>query len=239
MEWAEDALKDAREAQRNGDLPDFPFTDEQLMSAITVEYSSRYDDGNGDLTVEWNDDKLAKPEGIDRKQKTLPGIDKIEPHEYLTEDMRTNIERRMNNRFNSKAEDAADSADAPSYIDDQVSEYQDEFWDSMDDSERLRIAERYGLNTYEIESEEEEEEEPEPDPGLSADEAMERALLDALNSSNPKSIWKVADHPRGNSLLRRQGWSGTLDLKDPEFYRRFKEYVAKPRKKDADAARRY
>ena len=236
-DWARDALEDVR-ANYRVDGVEIPFDDDQLLNAMRVEYEGD-GQGGGDFTVQWKDDSLNEPKGIDPRQKTLPGLDKIKGHERLTEQMRESIQTRMEYRFERAAEDKANSIDPPDFGD-QVSEYQDEVWDSMGNSQRMEMAQRYGQNMIEIESDEPKtgddfDRERERDP----EGALNRELLDALNSSNPKSIWDVADHPRGRDLLRRQGWSGTLNMRDPETMARFKAYVGRPRKKDADAARRY
>ena len=50
LDWATEALDDVRENYK-ADGKEIPYSNEQLMSAITLEYSSRYDDGNGDMTI--------------------------------------------------------------------------------------------------------------------------------------------------------------------------------------------
>ena len=52
-------------------------------------------------------------------------------------------------------------------------------------------------------------------------------LLAALHSSDPKSIWKVADSPKGKELLLGTNWSGVLKLNDKETMDRFNKYVGK------------
>ena len=85
----------------------------------------------------------------------------------------------------------------------------------MDDSDRLRRAIEYGLADVELPEDEDEDEDAELD--LPPPASSEDPLLTALRDSNPKSIWKVADHPRGKSLLLGTNWGGILSLKDKEI----------------------
>jgi hypothetical protein len=83
------------------------------------------------------------------------------------------------------------------------------------------------MANIEIEPDEDEaDEEPQAEMDLPPTTEAD-PLLAAVRSSNPKSIWKVADSPRGKELLLKTGWSGVLNLKDPEAMARFKEYVGR------------
>ena len=233
LDWAQDALNQVREDYEVIDKF-IPFTDEQIMSAITLEYSSRHDDGNGDMTISWNDDKLMNPQGVDPKQGTLPGIEATEPWQYLTDEMRQSIETRMGYKFGNEAERMADDVEPPSYLGESVEEYQDQAWEDMDDSRRLDYARRYGQHEIEIEPEEDEELEAELESGdeveRNPDAVSHRELMRILNSGHPKSIWELSDHPRGKELLLRRGWSGKLNMRDPDSMRRFHDYVSRVKK---------
>lgn len=231
-DWAASALSDVRS---NYEVEDkfIPFTDEQIMSAMTLSYESN-GEGSGDMTVDWNDDKLMNPQGVDPSQKQLPGIEAVEPWQYLTEEMRESIQTRLTYKFESEAESRADDVEPPSYLGDSVEEYQDQAWEDMDDSRRLDYARRYGQHEIEIEPEEDEEpaaelesgDEVERDPNA----VSHRELMRILNSGHPKSIWELSDHPRGKELLLRRGWSGKLNMRDPDSMRRFHDYVSRVKK---------
>jgi hypothetical protein len=154
----------------------------------------------------------------------LPGIEPVDPSSYLTQDMRDRLEKRMIAAFDKEAEDQAYRIDAPSYLAENVSEYQEEYWDQKSDREKLEHAIEFDMANIEIEPDEDEEE-PQQEMDLPKTEAD--PLLAAVKSSDPKSIWKVADNPRGKELLLGTGWSGVLNLKDKESMDRFNKYVGR------------
>jgi len=234
-EWATEAFDGARNYFEERGQPPIPYTNKQLFDAITLDYESRNGDGEDDPEITFHDDKLQEPEGYDPAQGTLPGIDPIDPASYLTQDMRDRIEKRMIAAFDKKAEENADDIDPPDYLAESVSEYQGEYWDQKEDSDKLRHAIDYGMADIEIEPDEDDEEADEDeDDGLGLNPDLfppekpgEDPLLAAVKSSNPKSIWKIADSARGKELLLNTNWSGVLKLTDAESMARFKEYVGR------------
>ena len=154
----------------------------------------------------------------------MPGIDPVEPSDFLTKEMRDRIEKRMIASFDKKAEEDAGDMEPPSYLADSVGEYQDEYWSQKSDSEKLQHAIDYDMANIEIEPDEDEEE---PQAEMELPKPGEDSLLAAVRSSDPKSIWKVADSPRGKELLLGTGWSGVLNLKDKDQMDRFDKYVGK------------
>ena len=145
------------------------------------------------------------------------------------------FETRLGYKFGNEAEGIADNMDAPDYISDSVDEYMDEYWEhSIDDSVRLEHARRYGTNMIKIESEEEDEEEEEEveqeDEARNPDDVQHERLLKILNTRNPRAIWELSDHPRGKEMLLRQGWQGSLDLKNKASMKRFRDYVSRVKK---------
>jgi len=233
QEWALDALQKWRE--KRGEIPssdeyddDVPFTNKQILDAMTVDYSDRYEEGRADPEFSFDDSGLTEPEGYDPDQMALPGIDLPEPHEYLTQDMRDEIDTALTKAFNDKAESDADSVDPPNYLADGVSDYQSEYWDQLDDHDRFRQADRLGLiPDIEIPADEEEEQaQPEP-PQLPLQDVGTDALLKLTRSADPKALWAIADSTRGKELLLNTGWAGRLDLSDKEQMARFDAYVHK------------
>jgi len=217
--WAEDAVEELRETNKIEGERDFPFSDAQILNAIELDYDSRYSDGNGDLTITWDDSKLSHPAGYDPSQITMEGVGRLEPHEYLTKEMRERIETRLSFAFDKEGREKEDDIEPPD-MGDQVEEYMESHWESIDDDERLRIAVRLDLQNITITVDEEEE--------VDADSSDPVAAI--LADRNPKAIWKLADTGRGKELLFRKSWSGTLNLKDPESYKRFKDYVGRVKK---------
>ena len=239
-EWVDEAITEAREARKEDGGQDYPFTNNQLYLALKAqEYSSRYDDGRDDIEFEFKDSELKEPKGYDWRQQTLPGIEPVQPHEMLTDEMRTEITDHVSKAANDRAESNASDVEPPSYLGDQVEEYQQEYWDSMDDRQMLEHAERYDLNYYEAPPPDEDDEDyvaPEPEPApqheMKMGQTEDEKLLEILASSNPKSIWKFADQGgKAKKLLLGSGWQGRLNLKDPEAYARFKAYVGRAKEK--------
>jgi len=221
-EWVGEALDGARNYREERGLPPIPYTNQQLYDAIELTYNPSNHDGEEDPDVGFDEKMLQEPIGYDPAQLTLPGVEPIDPASFLTKDMRRRIETRIIAGFDAKAEADASEMDPPDYLSEQVDEYQDEYWDQKDDSEKLEVAVRFDLANIEFEPDEDEEEEPQMALEPSVD-----PLLAAVRSSDPKSIWKVADSAKGKELLLGSGWSGVLNLKDAESMARFKAYVGK------------
>jgi hypothetical protein len=232
-EWAKDAVQDWREqfsstGDDEYDENKVPFTNEQILEAISVEYSSRYDDGREDPDISFDDEKLSEPRGYEPTQATLPGIEPIEPHEYLTEEMRDGIEKALTNAFNRKAEDQAGDAEPPDFSD-SVAEFQSEYWSSMDDDAKYDWArDNDELPEITMEDDDEDEEEFEPEGEVEDDTA--NALRKLAESSDPKAIWRIADSPHGKDLLLNTHWAGVIDLKDKETMDRFRAYVSRAKR---------
>lgn len=226
-EWASEAFDGARSYFEERDQPPIPYTNKQLYDAISLEYDGGNGDGEDDPDISFDDDLLKEPTGYDPSQGTLPGIEPIDPASFLTKDMRDRIEKRMIAAFDKKAEDNADNIDPPSYLAENVEEYQDDYWNQKSEREMLQHAVDYGMADIEIEPDEDDEE-PQQEMDLPAEpKTGETPLLDAVRSRDPKSIWKVADSSRGKELLLNTNWSGVLSLKDKESMARFKEYVGR------------
>ena len=224
-EWANDAFDAAREYREENDQPSIPYSNKQLYDAIDLDYESYHGDGSDDPKISFDDDKLKEPQGYDPAQGTLPGIEPVDPSSYLTKDMRDRIEWKMVKAFDDKAEEDAQEIDPPSYLADSVDEYQEEYWDQKDDDEKLRHAIEYGMADIEIEPEEDEDDGMGLNPELFPPE--QDPLLAAVRSNDPKSIWKVADSPKGKQLLLGTTWAGVLNLKDKAQMDRFDKYVGK------------
>jgi hypothetical protein len=223
--WVDEALDGARKYFEDRGQPEIPYSNRQLYDAVELTYESNRGDGEDDPDIGFDDKMLQEPTGYDPNQPTLPGIEPEDPSQRLTQAMRDRIERRMVAAFDKKAEDDAQEMDAPSYLADSVSEYQDDYWDQKSDREKLQHAIDYGMADIEIEPDEEDEE-PQQEMELPSQEEAD-PLLAAVRSSDPKSIWKVADSPKGKDLLLGTGWSGILNLKDKEQMDRFNKYVGK------------
>jgi hypothetical protein len=211
--WAKAALEEWRNG-RDDEGAGIPFTNEQILDAVSIDYSSRYGDGNSDPDITIDEDKLK-----DQSQPSLPGLE-VPP---LSEKTQQEIADALTKGFNDEAESNAQDADPPSHISDNVSEYQDEYWSSMDDDQKYEWAERNSeLPEYPLDDDEEEH----PEPVEVTDEQQD-ALMKLARSSDPKALWAIADSEKGKELLLGTSWSGVLDLKDKQTMDRFHAYVGK------------
>jgi hypothetical protein len=220
-EWANDAFNAVREQRAEAGQSDIPFNNEQLFNAIDLKYESYHGDGTDDPKIEFDDDKLKEPIGFDPAQGTLPGIEPEDPAARLTDEMRERIEKEMVDAFDTKAENDADDQEPPSYLAESVGEYQEQYWDQKEDREKLQHAVDYGMADIPVEDDEEEQ------PQLELPKSEEDALLAAARSNDPKSIWKIADSPRGKELLLGTSWDGVLNLNDKASMDRFNAYVGR------------
>jgi uncharacterized protein len=227
--WVENAIQKARDRIANeqkhtgkGDSA-IPFSSSEIYDALTMEdYSSRHDDGSDDFEFSWDDEKLNQAPLGEAEQGQLPGMEQ-ERSETLSDRMRRYLEVEMQKASNDQAEKEADNIEPPDHLTDNVDEYMDDHWEQMSDDERLQLAIRY--DQAEIESDDEE-----TDLSGEEDNPEIAELLDLVRESNPKNIWKVSDTELGKKILLKSGWSGVLDLKDPESYSRFKRYISKGKK---------
>jgi hypothetical protein len=212
-DWAKAALQEWRDG-RDDEGAGVPNTNEQILNAVSIaDYSSRYGEGRDDPDITIDDKALE-----DTSQPSLPGME-APP---LTDATRQEIIDALTKGFNGQAESNAQDADPPSHLGDSVSEYQEEYWSSMDDSDKYDWAERNGeLPEYPTEDDEEQ-----PEPVETTDE-QNVALMKLARSSDPKALWAIADSEKGKDLLLGTSWSGVLDLKDKQTMARFDAYVGK------------
>ena len=237
-DWALESLKEL-ETERKGEDADaepYPFNNEQILAAISLgHYELRYQDGSDDPEWSWDEAALDEAGKLwNAEQMELPGIDPPQFNKALTPEMRAEIEEALTKSFNIQAENDASEMDPPEYLSEQLEEYQGEHWDQKDDDEKLRLAIDYGQAGIVIESEDEDQEEMDlTEEEKELPEISE--LYDLARSGDPKSLWKIADSKIGKKLLLGSGWSGVLNLKDPEAYARFKAYVGRVKKEQASA----
>ncbi len=139
IEWAVEALDEVIAEHEESGGEKYPFDSKQLVNAINIEYP----EGQGgswpkkDPEIVFDDSKLTKPAGFDPDQQTLPGIEPIEPHEMLTEDMRKDITDSLLAAFEKRAEKVQGDLSPPDYLADQAKESVHEYWDSMDDEQKF------------------------------------------------------------------------------------------------------
>jgi hypothetical protein len=228
-EWAVAAMTTWREQREENGDPAVPFTDEQILDATSIKYDTD-GEGRSDPEIDFSDKRLdtMTPQGLDPAQMTLPGIEAPKPHEFLTDDVRDDITQALTEAFNDQSKENADDLDPPDYLRESVSEYQESYWEGLDDSEKFAIADRHGLlPEIEIEPDEEDLPQPEPQPELPMTADPIEALKQLARSDNPKAIWAIADSERGKRLLLGTNWNGVLNLHDKDTMDRFNAYVGK------------
>ena len=137
-DWLVDALDALNEWNEDNGNPSLPFNTMRINEAISLSYQSGYD-GRGDLTVEFNDEKLRDPVGYDPTQQTLPGIEPLKPHEFLTEDMRDEIIKKVTTAFETKTESIADDMEPPSYIAEGIEEESGELLGGRRRAREIRV----------------------------------------------------------------------------------------------------
>jgi hypothetical protein len=215
--WAQAALKEWRDGLSDKESEAIPYTNEQILAAVEIEeYSSRGGEGRDDPDISIDHSKLTDP-----SQPTLPGLPEEPPISSAIHDAITDA---LTKGFNEEAESNAQDADPPSYISDSVSEYQEEYWSSMDDSDKFAWADRNGeLPEYPLDDEDQDEEAP----PVEASDPQRDALIKLTQSRDPKALWAIADSSQGKSLLLNTNWAGVLDFKDKQTMDRFHAYVGK------------
>jgi uncharacterized protein len=120
----------------------YPFNALELSDAIHISYDSDGEGGN-DVDVDF-DDKLLhsmhaeKVENDDQLQ--MEGIEKQDYSKLLTEDMRDELTKMIQEKFNDKASDMAPHEEPPDFTD-SAKEYMEENWEhNMDDDEKYKWA---------------------------------------------------------------------------------------------------
>jgi hypothetical protein len=135
-QWALDALNELRANRKEEDMDDFPFSNDDLLKATTIDYEAG---SSKDPEVEFNDEFLNKkmPVGYNPAQMTLPGMEPIEPAKLLTDEMRNDIEETLLEAFEKEAGDLVDKLDPPDYLSESAEEMVAEGWHSMSDKDKF------------------------------------------------------------------------------------------------------
>lgn len=143
QEWAKDAIKEWRAQREEAGLPRVPYTDQQLLDAVNLNYDPDKwisGQGMGQLSIEFADDKLANPDTRDDNQGTLPGVSPPEWDKSFTKEMRNSLEGDLTTAFDKASTEALDKLEPPDYLKDSAQEYLDEAWSSMEDEQKFNYA---------------------------------------------------------------------------------------------------
>ena len=205
-DWAIDAIQEYID-DNTDEGKEFPFDAHQIKKAMSIE--GQYDDfSTSKIEVKFDDDDLdrMKPKGYSKDQLTLPGVKKMEPHEYLTDHMRDGIEQAISDAFKVAASDVADNLDPPDYLGDSTNETLDMFWGDMDDDEKYHWAMK---NTTFLETDDDKESEGELD-------ALP-TKFDPLNETSGKdyertqALARIMSVERASQLLVERGLMKDID----------------------------
>ena len=130
-EMITDVLAEIREQRETSGDPHIPYTDAQLLKAITINSDSGW---NGDHDeVGFDDTALQEPDNLPSPdQLSFAGIPEPERAGMLTKDMREQIASQVLAAFQTKAQDLSENMEAPD-MSDMVNESLDGAWDIMDD----------------------------------------------------------------------------------------------------------
>ncbi len=140
--WAVDAMLDYLEQRHEDELPRIPYTQQQLLDALTINYENGHSGSNDGLTIEFNDKKLQEPDTLIKGQLTLPGIEESEPSDALTKEMREDIIKNITLKFDERAEKIEDDMEPPDYLQESANESADSSWEEMDDDEKYEWAKK-------------------------------------------------------------------------------------------------
>lgn len=135
-QWVFDVLNELRDARRENETRDFPFTNEQLFNAISMndDFAGMWPEPKPDF--EFDDEKLIEPKDIDLSP-SLPGIEPPKPSEFLTKEMRDEIIGGLEGAFEGHVENVLSWMNPPDYLNESVTDFQEEMWAQMDDKSKF------------------------------------------------------------------------------------------------------
>jgi hypothetical protein len=200
QEWAYSALTKLRENYEDEGKKDIPFTDEQLVDALTIEYDTGHYPWQKGLDISFDDKVLheaKQPEG----ESTLPGIEPADYSKLLTEDMRADIRQILTDGLNDRADDVVQNMEPPvEYLADNAEQFAGESWDQMDDSAKFEWL-SHNTNIVDDAS----------DAG--AEPAIAAMQLDALPQKfDPLNETSGTDYKRTQALARYLSVARTMEV---------------------------
>jgi len=142
-DWANDAIDEFRD-DFDGEIP---YTNQQLIDAIKLDYETGYE-GQGKFTVEFDDNKLKQPAGYippDPAQLPLPGIEIPEPkpEKALTQEMRDGLTAAITVEFTDTAQNKAESIEPPEYLKESAIEFLEMSWGEKSDNEKFEWTKQF------------------------------------------------------------------------------------------------
>lgn len=148
-EWAEEVIADWREEQK----VDVPYTDEQILKAIDLEHDPGNWPHEKGTSISINNDALGPRPGFGPNQFNLPGIEP--PKEGLSDDQEVDLVDALEKAFDNQATKLGPNMDPPDYLSDNIEEYQDEYWSTMDDKDKWNWVKQHTSIIEDLEKEQE------------------------------------------------------------------------------------
>jgi hypothetical protein len=198
-EWAADAINDFR-GEFDGRIP---YTDDQLMAAISMTYQDG-SDGGGKFEVNFDDEKLQEPSNLPPpEQGTLPGIEPVKPEEQLTEEMRDGLSKAIEKAFDKTADSKSGDISPPDYLEDSAAEMMESDWnDGLSDKSKFE----WTKNNTEL---------------LSDETPTEQGVVVALPKTyDPLNTTSGEDYKRTQALARQLSVERAADLIAKNVFKR-------------------
>jgi hypothetical protein len=139
-DWMKEAIQDYIDKQEEAGLPVPPYDIDTLVMAIDLSFDRGY---GRDIEISFNDSRLDKPNSLDydpKDQLTFPGIEKKNPADALTKEMRDDLIDVVGDAISTEVSRVMDNMDPPDYLADSARESLDMMWDEMSDSEKYDYA---------------------------------------------------------------------------------------------------
>ena len=134
-DWARDAITELRDDREEAGKTPWPFTDDQLMAAISIGNADDVRDSAPEF--EFDDTKLQEPKGYDPNQQTLPGIEPVKPEDMLDEKMRNGIKAALSKAFIKATDEKVNKMEPPDYLSDSAKESMEMYWADMSDEDKF------------------------------------------------------------------------------------------------------
>jgi hypothetical protein len=147
-DWLSTTLED----MEMSDEKPLPVTLDSLANAMVLSFDGDYK-GDG-LTVEWNDSALEPVVPESKDQEEFPFAEEYKRSSWLSDSQKEEIELYVREEFEKELEKRVDSADPPSWVEEQAQESLKDSWDNTDDEYKLQYAIKNNLvgdseSTYE------------------------------------------------------------------------------------------
>jgi GNAT superfamily N-acetyltransferase len=216
-DWAIEAINQINKDRYNDSEPPLPFTAEQIVDAMTLDYDDDDYEGNADAEIDIDGTKLADPDAPDPDtyiddpaQIGLPGIEQRKhvppvPKEF-TPELNKELTAALVKAFDYEGEHNRSDVPAPDYLEEQALEYMDQSWDEKSDKDKFSEAkEHLDSSVFEEDEPVEKDEDVDVDSDAVISEPPEK--YDPLNEGG-----KTTDYRRTQAIARKMSIDRGVDL---------------------------